>query len=379
MIHHAVIRRALRSSVLLAALPLSGCGIFRHLDVNPLATASGRPSNVAAFISVSDGETGLSELSASNFRVYENGQLVPFEQTELTLLDPNLVAAPQVVLLVDMSGAQTPEARSALAKAVQGFVHQVTRRQPVSVFAFDGGVNLVQIAAFPRGDQAVTLAALESFTSRDPSRNLNGAVMAGLRKLEQALAQNGKLIKLGTLVIYSSGPDVANRVDADQAHDAVWESPYDVIAIGVAERADAVEGLARNALIRAQSDGTLPIAFEEAASKSLEQLAKHYLVSFCSPARAGVRQLRVEVTYANPAGDELRGDFETELNAKGFGPGCNPQVTPRLTLVPKVAPPPKAVEGGKAKAEPGGVTDSRAHDQGEDAPVAPPDQAGYAK
>jgi hypothetical protein len=358
--------------------------MFRHVDVTPLATGSGRPSNVAAFVAVSDDDVGLSELSPASFQVYENGQLVPFEQTELTLLDPNLVAGPHVVLLVDLSTAQASTPRSVVAKAVQGFVQKVTRREAVSVLAYDGSVNLVPIGAFPRGDRAVTLAAIEGYTPRDPSRNLNGAVTAGLAKLTQALAQNGKQIKLGTLVIYAGGPDLANRVDADDAHDAVWESPYDVIGVGVGERADAVENFARSGLIRAQADNTLPIAFEEAADKTLEQLEKHYLVSYCSPGRDGIRQLRLEVSYTNKAGDEQHGDFEMEFSAKSFGPGCNSQSPPRLTLVPKAAPARKK-ESDLTKPRPGEAAqgsealESSEHDRGEDAPVAPPDKSGYAK
>jgi hypothetical protein len=367
----------------LGLLPLTACSVFGgQLDVAPLATSFARPSNVAAFVSVSDGETGLTELSPSSFRVYENGQLVPSEQTDLTLLDPMLVAQAHTVLLVDMSAATTPEARASIAKATHGFVEKVTRREAVSVYAFDGAAQLTAIATFPRGDQKVSLAALESFTSRDASRNLNGAVMAGLGKLTQALAQGGKLIRLGTLVVYASGPDVAGRASSDEAHDAVWNSPYDVVAIGVAEKADAVENIARSALVRAQAENTLPIAFEEAADETIEQLQKHYLVSFCSPARAGVRQLRLEVTYANKEGAERRGSFETEFKANGFGPGCNSLVTPRLTLVPKSAPekkPEPAASKRKSDDEAGKTPDSRQHDQGEDAPVAPPDQSGYAK
>jgi hypothetical protein len=369
-----------RWALLLGFSSLVGCSVFGHLDVEPLATSFARPSNVAAFIAVSDGDTGLTELSPSSFRVYENGQLVPSEQTDLTLLDPMLVAQAHTVLLVDMSAATTPETRASMAKATRGFVEKVTRREAVSVFAFDGGAQLTPIATFPRGDQKVSLAALESFTSRDASRNLNGAVVAGLGKLGQALAQGGKQIRLGTLVVYGSGPDVAGRVSSDDAHDAVWDSPYDVVAIGVAEKADAVENLARSALIRAQADNTLPIAFEEAADKTVEQLEKHYLVSFCSPARAGMRQLRLEVTFTNKEGDERHGNFETEFSANGFGPGCNPLVTPHLTLVPKSAPEKKEPSGKrKTEGEAAKTPDSREHDPGDDAPVAPPDQSGYAK
>ncbi|MES1183157.1 MAG: VWA domain-containing protein [Myxococcales bacterium] len=377
-----------RAGWLLAVLPLTGCGVFRHVTVEPLATTSQRPSNIGAYVSVSDGDTPLTELQPSNFRVYENEQLVPSDQTQLTLLDPNLVAAHQVVLLVDMSNAQTQEARTLVAKGALNFVQKVTPREAVSVFAFDGGPALVPIAAFPRGNQGVTMAALESFTPRDPSRNLNGAVVAGLAKLEMLLTQSGKVVRVGTLVVYSGGPDVAGRVDRDKAHDQVWESPYDVLAIGVAEQADAVEDLARRGLVRAQRPDTLPIAFEEAASQTLEQLEKHYLVSYCSPARAGSRRLRLEVSYTNKEGEEHHGDFEFDFSAKSFGPGCNPQMTPRFTLTPKAEPEPEpkrdqdrerdwdASKTSKTKKAP---PDAREHDQGEDAPVAPPDQSGYAK
>jgi hypothetical protein len=232
----------------------------------------------------------------------------------------------------------------------------------------------------------VNMAGLESFTPRDPSRNLNGAVIAGLGKLATALNQSGKVVRTGTLVVYASGPDVAGRVDGDKVHDLVWESPYDVVAIGVGEQADAIESLARRGLVRAQAANTLPIAFEEAASLAIEQLEKHYLVSYCSPARAGERRLRLEVTYTNKDGEEHHGDFETDFSARGFGPGCNPQATPRFTLAPQGEAAPAPAPEPDLKSETGltkkgkkPASDARHHDEGEDAPVAPPDRSGYAK
>ncbi len=382
MIVLPTMRRALSFAVYLAALPLAGCGVFRHVEVQPLGTGFQRPSNVAALVAVSDGDTPLTELTPSNFRVYENEQLVPAEQTQLTLLDRSLVVGTQVVLLVDMSAATTPQARSTMAKATLGFVQKVAPREAVNVLAFDGGPNLVPIAALARGNGPFTMAALEAFTPRDSSRNLHGAVISGLKKLEVGLSQSGKLIRVGTLVVFASGPDVAGRVPADAAHDAVWESRYDVIGVGVAEQADAVEHIARSGLIRAQAADTVPIAFEEAASRTLEQLEKHYLVSYCSPARAGMRRLRLEVTYTNKDGEEHHGDFETEFNAQTFGPGCNPQTVPRLTLATK-APPKAASADEKGQTDkPRKATeksDSQPQDAGDDAPVAPPDKSGYAK
>ena len=110
-------RAACHAFLLLSLLPLTGCGVFRHVNVTPLATTSQRPSNVGAYVAVTDGDQALTELSPSSFRVYENEQLVPADQTQLALLDVSSVAAHQVVLLMDMSAAKTAEARTLAAKA----------------------------------------------------------------------------------------------------------------------------------------------------------------------------------------------------------------------------------------------------------------------
>jgi hypothetical protein len=149
--------------------------------------------------------------------------------------------------------------------------------------------------------------------------------------------------------------------------------------VGLGKETDNLETLARGGMVRAQAAATLPIAFEEAADKARAELERHYLVSYCSPARAGDRRLRLEVKYTDKEGEEHSGDFEYDFSAKGFGPGCNSTVAPRFTLKPKAPPPsneplkPGDNSPGKLKPE------SREPEAGDDAPVPPPDQSGYAK
>jgi hypothetical protein len=85
--------------------------------------------------------------------------------------------------------------------------------------------------------------------------------------------------------------------------------------------------------------------------------------------------------YTTKEGDEHHGDFETEFSARSFGPGCNPMQPPRLTLTPQepAAEPAAASSSTEAKQKKTAPRDSREQDKGEDAPVAPPDQGGYAK
>jgi hypothetical protein len=381
--------RFMRLGVSLAlSLALTGCGLFNQVNVEPLATAAQRPSNVAAYVAVTEGDEPIDDLLPANFRVYENEQLVPAEQSEVTLLDRNVAAAHQALLLVDMSQAKTPEARALAAKAALNFVTALSPHEATAVYAFDGSEGLVSIANVAKGGQPPNLAGLEAFTPRDGSRNLNGAVVAAIGKLDAALAQSGKPVKVGMLVVFASGPDVAGRVDADQVHDKVWESSHDVIMVGVGEQADSLASLARRGLVRAQDATTLPIAFEEAAMKARAELEKYYLVSYCSPGRAGQRRLRLEVTYETKEGQQRTGDFELDFDARGFEAGCNSLQAPRLTLKPKETYSNGASKGGSnggassgsgagSKSKP--APDSREHDQGEDAPVPPPDQSGYAK
>lgn len=365
------------------ALLSTGCSLFTGLAVDPVATTAHRPSNVGAYVAVRDGEQPLDELSPANFTVYENDQLVPSEQSQLTLLDRNLVAAHQLVLLLDMSQAGAQAARTQMAKSALGFLQEVTPHQPVTVFAFDGRPGLVQIATIARGGPTPSMAAIEGFQPRDSSRNLNGAILAGLDKLNAALTQSGKPIRVGTLVVFATGPDVAGRESADKTHDLVWSSPHDVVGIGIGlgEENDQLESLSRGGFVRAQAKDTLPIAFEEAADKLRAELEKHYLVSYCSPARAGERRLRLEVRYTTKEGAERKGDFEYDFSAKGFGPGCNSSNTPRFTYKPKAMPKPEseippAKPGSNAPEKRKPPVEER---EPEDAPVAPPDSPGYAK
>ena len=49
-------RAAYQAAWLFSLLPLTGCGVFRHVTVEPIATTFQRPSNVGAYVSVTDGE-----------------------------------------------------------------------------------------------------------------------------------------------------------------------------------------------------------------------------------------------------------------------------------------------------------------------------------
>ncbi len=90
---------------------------------------------------------------------------------------------------------------------------------------------------------------------------------------------------------------------------------------------------------------------------SAEQRKGLYLVAYCSPARAGTREVRLEVTTQDAQGKKSVGSYETKFDAAGFGPGCNPSSSARFALatskVKSSQPSPNATKSGSKPASHG--------------------------
>jgi hypothetical protein len=364
----------------------SACSLLNRVSVEPVATSFQKPSNVAAYVAVTDGSDPVTELQPESFKIYENEQLLTSEEAHQTLLPKELAAYHHTVLLVDMSGEQGAD--ETLARAVGSFVEAVRRTQPVTVFVFDGSPSLHYLADFARNPDgaAADTHALSKMGSSDASRNLNGAVQSGLKELDARLAQQRRTVKVGTLVVFTRGPDLAGRVteaDADKAIDATQDN---VVAVSIAEQAGhALDEIGKSGVVKAQSADSVGIAFEEAATKTRAVYDKYYLLAYCSPARSGTRRLTVEVAYRDVKGHEKHGSFSQDFDATGFGPGCNPEAVPRF--VPQVVAKPVVTTSSKSAGAPEAKSDKidkadtpdkppPADDDGTVAP--PPDKPGYS-
>lgn len=387
-----------RGAALLFLCSTSGCSLFGGVRVETLASGAERPGNVAAYVAVTDGGEPVTTLAESNFVLYEDEVALNAQATREVLLASELVATHRALLLVDVSLASTAEARATLARAVQAFVEKVRVNQAVSVFAFDGEAALKPIGEYPQAESgSVDTQRLTALRVADSSRNLNGAMLRAVKELDTRLAQSRKTVRIGTLVVFASGADLAKRADISDVDQTLDAHDFAVLAVGVGQKAPSeVQGLGRDGYVAAQSADTLPIAFEEAAYKVRSQYEKHYLVAYCSPSRAGKRKLRIEVRYFDKKGDERKGDTEVEFDAQGFSPGCDAERLPRLTAnvrkaekspdkKPASSPRPGSTEkssGAKSsEALPGGDVpkdETNGGGQEEGPVVPPPKRPGYA-
>jgi von Willebrand factor type A domain len=307
---------------MLTALVALGCA--PGLKLTRIEAASSKPSNVAVFFAVDRDETPVADLLASDFNIYEDDRLVSVDESRQTIVNPQIAAAHFTLLLVDMSASvSASEQMHEIAAAAIQFVGQVSKQQRVALYAFDGSKNLYEISAFTPTEQqtAQGLNSLETFQSRDPSTNLNGAVVQALRELDKTLHGSNVPLRFGTLVVFTDGTDRANRVPLQEMVDAVEGSPHAVYAIGVGHEIDdsTLSRIGKSGYIRVEDSSASSAAFGEIGERIVHFTQRYYLLSYCSPSRAGKHKVTIE---AVSDGDKGRLDYE--FDAAGFDGGCDP-------------------------------------------------------
>ena len=350
----------------LALCVLSGCNLVGGgVKVEPVAVSTHKPGNVALYVSVSKHGNGVLGLQKGDFKVYENGAPLDNEQIQLTLLSTNDSTSRHAAVLVDMSKSLKREERKSLADALRPFIARLRQREPVSLYAFDGAekVHLVQDYtqdARPEPDEKDTsMERLLGFSRKDSSTSLYSAVIDGAQRLSTSLTTQGRPVENGTLIVVALNPDSAGRVEQSKLRDFVDESPHHIFLMTVGTEASAADitFIGKTGGTRAGSAMTMGAPLNDIANAVDDELFRNYLVSYCSPGRAGKRDVKLEVTSRDAQGKASVGSYSTVFDAEGFGPGCDPGAAPQFVAAKPKEPTatPRAVAsnskpvGGKAK------------------------------
>jgi hypothetical protein len=378
MLERAVVRSWLWAIIGSWALAFGvGCG-GGGLTLTPIKSTQSKPSNVAVYFKVTtSGGEPIGGLAASNFKIYEDGSLVSELESKQTILNPEVAASHYTLLLVDMSGSVSGDQDSvnALVDAANAFTDRVEKQQKVAVFAFDGSPQLHPISPFTTtGGAKVGIAELKNFKPQDPSTNLNGAVVAGLDELNHGLSQAEHPMRFGTLVVFTDGTDRANRVPRDDMLKAVRDSEHQIFAIGLGTeiQESEIKDIGKSGTAMAGDKTKVVQAFDAIGQKIEAATKSYYLLSYCSPSRAGKHEVRIQAIVegdgaapvaatadtsastsasANGSGasasadanastkssglsssGERSGSMKQEFDAAGFGPGCDPNTPPHFDV-----------------------------------------------
>lgn len=312
-------------------LALTGCA---GLQLTKIDAAFQRPSNVAVFFTVDTrGGEPVPGLAATDFAIYEDGALVSASESQQTIVNPEVAAEHYTLLLVDMSGSVTESDQvPRIVEAAQSFSSSLEGYQKVAVYAFDGSEEIHPIQPFR--STANGIARLASFRPRDPSTNLHGAVAAASDVLDEALNNASTPLRFGTLVVFTDGTDRAARVPEDDMLQRLDDSGFEAFAIGVGTEIDetSLGRLASSGYVLIDDTSALTAAFQTISARIVGYTQRFYLLSYCSPARAGVHEVTVEAMTPNGSGS-----LTYEFDAEGFGPNCDPNRPPpfsteRITL-----------------------------------------------
>ena len=327
------------------AIPLGCGGSNESLRLTMLNASARRPSNVAVYFTVDtpDGEP-VPGLTAESFRIYEDEQPVSVAESKQTILNPEVAAEHYTLLLVDMSGSVSEsDDVPVITRSVQAFADRVQKFQKVGIYAFDGSPRIHEIAGFSAGPSLSSGAArLDSFRPRDPSTNLNGAILEAFKVLDRRLRQSRAPLVFGTLVIFTDGTDRAGRVTRDQLHEELDQVELDVLVIGVGDEVDPgeLDAIGRNGAIISKDRNQIAASFEDAAARMEAMSRRYYLLGYCSPARAGEHEVRIETEVGGRSGS-----LTYRFRADGFGPNCDPNRPPSFNV--RRPPPPPAQQSSE--------------------------------
>ena len=307
------------------------------LKLTPIKSTDQKPSNVAVYFKVetSSGEP-VGGLTADSFRIYEDDSLVSQYESKQTILNPEVAASHYTLLLIDMSGSVSGSGSvDRVVEAATAFADRVGKLQKVAVYSFDGSEDIHPVVQFTTGPEAAKdgIKQLKTYKPADTSTNLNGAIVKGLAKLDEALEHSEHPMRFGTLVVFTDGTDHAARVSRDDMKKQLKGTKYDVFAIGLGAEIKESE------LNEVGKDGTAMASDKESVVKAFDTIGariegatkSYYLLSYCSPARAAKHEVRIEAVVKDAQGkEEKSGSLRREFDATGFGAGCDPSTPPNF-------------------------------------------------
>lgn len=331
-----------------ALMSVSGCA---GLNLRLVDASVRKPSNVAVYFTVdTKGGEPVADLTPRDFRIYEDAQPVSILESKQTILQPEVAAIHYTLLLVDMSGSVVDSGdMPALVQAATSFADRVGPYQKVAVYTFDGSPHLTPIVGWG-GNVRAGIAGLASRRPRDPSTNLNGGVIEGVRALSQQMEHAPVPLRFGTLVVFTDGTDRAHRASAEDVSRALDGAGFETYVIGVGQEVDKgqLSKIGRSGTFASQNHADLQKGFDEVGARIEASSKRYYLLSYCSPSRAGEHDVEIEAQARGTSG-RLRYRF----NANGFGPNCDPNQRPAFDVRhPKTVPPNLAAPAAEAEPAP---------------------------
>ncbi|MEZ4524732.1 MAG: VWA domain-containing protein [Desulfobacterales bacterium] len=292
-----------------------------------------KPANVSVLFKMeTDEEAPVTDLTAEDFRIYEDGELISLYESRQAIVPKPGTFLHSGVLLLDLSGSILgSESLGSLKTAAKAFVNAVmpeknsasSGEMKLAIHWFDGAAD-THLLVSSTDDPGVLIKGIDSIDgeiSTDSSTNLYGAVLKGVDLAKNAVKNSSVTVSAGSLVIFTDGRDQAGRKTKEEAVKAVnsAEDNISIYSIGLGSEIDKeiLETLGREGFVWADNIDDLYVKFEEIATAIRADVNSHYLFEYCSPKRKGQHELKITAEYG-----EKSGSLTTCFCADGFEGGC---------------------------------------------------------
>jgi hypothetical protein len=344
---------------LLVWAALVGCA--PALKMSSLELAALPPANVSALVLVESPQGPVMGLPASAFKITEDKNELRADEVSIT--QPDLSTRQVVLVLVDIGGHKLrDEERQALIGGMTVFIERLATEH-LAIYLFDGSEDprLLVAPSATKQEAHDALAAEGALDAKDPSTNLHGAVRASIATLREAMA--AEEAPLGVFVLVSRGPDRAARVTSSEMEKTLDEVSGGIRRYALGLGADAklapLQEIASTAPTYAEDTTQLANQLLEVVDTIHREAKNLYLVTYCSQARAGEHQLKIEVERSVPgeSGEPVveTGKLTKRFSAEGFGPGCVLGAAPTPPPAPPSPPPAAPADPAAPPTEPGAV------------------------
>lgn len=325
--------------------------LFEPAGASLLTTAPARVSLLFG-VETCDGNP-IAGLEAGTFKVLEDDKPLSELESQRAIRPKGQRFHMSSIVLIDLSGSvlksgQFGELKEAAGRYLQTVLDGSGNGQRVALLTFDGRSQPQVVVDFT-DSLPTALAGLDSLERRecsvasdcnaasdartcagwrcvDDSTNLNGAVVAALRRLSAEDSVNTDVIwRDSALVVFTDGSDQAARVPTEVMLSEVEKSKAHIFTVGMGAEVDDVtlKSIGRDGAFSAPKAAQLGQAFEAVATRVKSLAYRFYLLEYCSPKRGGTHTLKVTATITRADGVVLQGGLSRDFDADGFTSGCS--------------------------------------------------------
>ncbi|QTA80030.1 von Willebrand factor A-like domain-containing protein [Desulfonema limicola] len=294
------------------------------------------PSKISVLLKAEtiEGEP-VDDLKTADFSIYEDGEFISQFESQRAIVPTPGDFTYYTLLLLDLSGSVLESnSLTDLKQAAKGFVEAIMPPPNSDTYGtmlmgvqwFDGAARLHSLVSFVKEKDRL-ISGIDSISkdiSDDKSTNLYGAVVQGIKIMDDHVGNDSNVISVGSMVLFTDGKDRANRNSEIEAVTSIdnAEDGISVYTIGLGGEID--ETVLKKLITKedgfayAEDYEDLVPRFKEIADEIKQEANSHYLLKYCSPKRKGQHELKILVSY----GDKSCA-MSTCFCADGFTGGCD--------------------------------------------------------